>query len=363
MIQSILSRFFAGFGVCCRWTKYVLTREVAQGLAGATFLGGPTRQPIPAGIPAVRCPVPGFRVLKVDKWLLPVLVLTSFVTSSHAHEAGPRESLIKVSSERNGDTTLFYIENLQYAPVTVTFEVESKNMIPSTRLPHTATYPPRQKTQAFSLSPKEVEKGWHWSYTYYSTLGSLEAVHDDTVVYSMPYAPGQAFVVSQGFDGKYSHFGPNQYAIDWRMPIGTPIHAARGGLVVGSKDDSTVGGPDSKYDWDANYVLIQHDDGTLGQYVHLMANGNRVNIGQRVQTGELIGHSGNTGHSTGPHLHFAVFKARDGRERLTIPIRYKASEGHSLTLKKGRSYTASALTNTIRTVKTAPGGHDAVGAP
>jgi murein DD-endopeptidase MepM/ murein hydrolase activator NlpD len=111
--------------------------------------------------------------------------------------------------------------------------------------------------------------------------------------------------------------------------------------VVDVKSDSDVGGDDSKYDWDANYILIQHSDGTLAQYVHLMKGGSKVELGQRVKAGEWIGLSGNTGHSTGPHLHFSVFKAKDGAHRQTIPVRYRTADNFDAVLEEGKTYSAS----------------------
>jgi murein DD-endopeptidase MepM/ murein hydrolase activator NlpD len=122
------------------------------------------------------------------------------------------------------------------------------------------------------------------------------------------------------------------------MPSGTPVRAARGGVVVGARDDSDVGGADTKFEREANFILIQHSDGTLGHYVHLSKGGNRVRIGQAVQTGDWIGLSGNTGHSTGPHLHFSIFKARNGKQRQTIPVRFKTSNSTATTLVRGRAY-------------------------
>jgi murein DD-endopeptidase MepM/ murein hydrolase activator NlpD len=170
-------------------------------------------------------------------------------------------------------------------------------------------------------------------------LGSNRAVHDDSYVYSLPYAPGQAFRVSQADDGPFSHSGPERHAIDWKMPEGTPVLAARSGVVVGTKDDSEAGGPDRSFENSANYVLIQHRDGTIGNYAHLLRHGVRVRLGQTVDTGAVIGLSGNTGFSSGPHLHFSVFKTRDGRERESIPIRFRTEKG-AATLVSGRVYAA-----------------------
>jgi murein DD-endopeptidase MepM/ murein hydrolase activator NlpD len=192
---------------------------------------------------------------------------------------------------------------------------------------------------------------WSWSYTYYCTFGSTRVKHDDSCTYLLPFASGKSFVISQGYNGEYSHFGPDQFAIDWRMPVGTPVHAARGGTVVGIKSDSDVGGGDSQYDWDANYILIQHPDGTLGQYVHLMKGGSKVELGQRVAAGEWIGLSGNTGHSTGPHLHFSVFNAKDGKHRQTIPVRYRTADDFAAVLQEGRSYKAPSDFANVPTIR------------
>ena len=82
------------------------------------------------------------------------------------------------------------------------------------------------------------------------------------------------------------------------MPKGTIVCAARGGLVASVKDDSKTGGPSIAYDRYNNYVLIRHEDGTLGHYCHLQQHGVLVKVGQVVSAGQPIAHSGNTGFST-----------------------------------------------------------------
>jgi murein DD-endopeptidase MepM/ murein hydrolase activator NlpD len=207
--------------------------------------------------------------------------------------------------------------------------------------PYTATFAPGE-TVAFALSPKDAGRPWEFSYTNYYKLGSTLAVHDDSL-YSLPYAPGRAYKVTQAFGGSFSHRGSNKYAIDWKMPEGTTIYAARGGLVVKVKDDSDRGGGSLKYDRYNNYVLIRHDDGTLGHYCHLQKDGVKVIPGQIVRTGDTIALSGNTGFSSGPHLHFCVFKTVSGRERESIPVQFRNFTGEATTLVEGRRYTAPAL--------------------
>ncbi len=165
--------------------------------------------------------------------------------------------------------------------------------------------------------------------------GIQTAVHDDSVVYELPYAAGTSHAVSQGFEGKHGHIGPDRYAIDFDMPEGTTIHAARGGWVHDTRDDST-----SRRAGQENYVYIEHDDGTIGQYLHLQRDGALVEVGQPVRAGDPIALSGNTGRSTGPHLHFHVSTPDDsgGNAFKTFPIRFRTQSGTAY-LREGESYT------------------------
>jgi murein DD-endopeptidase MepM/ murein hydrolase activator NlpD len=160
--------------------------------------------------------------------------------------------------------------------------------------------------------------------------------------YVLPWEIGKTFKVGQGncTDGSHS-LGQVQYAYDIDMPIGTNIVAMRSGTVVkvieNFKDleTGTVGAID-----EANVINIKHADGTEAQYVHLTQNGALKNEGDNVTQGEIIALSGNTGKSTGPHLHFHVLQAlnecedTDPRENYTwyscnsIPLTFKNTSVH-----------------------------------
>lgn len=283
------------------------------------------------------CLKPASAVSLRDRLFIFFLVLwAAFSVDSAAGE----QKLIKISTQKNDDRTEFVVENLQHADVTVTIEMEIKNLTVSKPVPFTATLGPRSKSVVFDVVPTDPNEDSSWSYTYYATWGSLHVTHDDGHVYLLPFAAGRMFPVSQGFHGKYSHTGGDCFSIDFKMPEGTPVHAAREGVVVGVKDDSDTGGSDKKFEWDANYILVRHSDGTLGHYVHLRKGGGKVKVGQQVKAGDFIGLSGNTGHSTGPHLHFAVFKAKNGKQRETVPIKYRTTPLMAEVLAEGRSYQA-----------------------
>ena len=261
-----------------------------------------------------------------------------FIITAISLDAVAGEKLVSITTKKSNGGTTFVVQNLQSAEVTVTIEAKLTNYKSEKPLPVTLTIAPKSKAEAFNITPVEANAEASWSYTYFATWGNLTAKHDETYVYSLPFAPGEAYAVSQGFHGAYSHTGGDAFAIDFKMNEGTHVHAARGGVVVGSRDDSSSGGPNKKFEWDANYVLIQHDDGTYGHYVHLQKGANRVKVGDLVQPGDWIGCSGNTGHTTGPHLHFAVFKAVDGKSRQTFPVRFNADGLVAATLKEGATY-------------------------
>ncbi|MBP6748316.1 MAG: M23 family metallopeptidase [Xanthomonadaceae bacterium] len=128
--------------------------------------------------------------------------------------------------------------------------------------------------------------------------------------------------VEQGYGGRYSHNdAQNRYAVDFAADIGTQVLAARPGTVMQVEADFDRSGLNAeKYAGRANFVRIVHDDGTMALYAHLDVDGVLVRIGQRVRKGQVIGLSGNTGYTTGPHLHFSV-QVNRGMKLESIPFR------------------------------------------
>lgn len=139
-------------------------------------------------------------------------------------------------------------------------------------------------------------------------MGDTRAIPNAAVAYRLPYLDGQAFVISQAANGpKTTHADPSHWnAVDIGMPDGTPVVAARDGVVVDVVTDNTEGGLDPAYLNKANSVMILHSDNTVGTYAHLAPGPSPVWVGRRVAAGEVIGTSGHTGYGSGPHLHFCV---------------------------------------------------------
>jgi murein DD-endopeptidase MepM/ murein hydrolase activator NlpD len=166
-------------------------------------------------------------------------------------------------------------------------------------------------------------------------LGRVDADHDDAYLYRLPYADGVTYPVIQAYGAKLSHRGSEQFTVDFGMPVGTPVHAAREGVVVLFEDSHDGGCWREECSKLANFVVILHDDGTTGEYFHLQHGSVQVAIGQRVARGQLLARSGNTGYTTAPHLHFGVYRtAADGRTQ-SIPVRFSTRLGAVVTPRTG----------------------------
>jgi murein DD-endopeptidase MepM/ murein hydrolase activator NlpD len=122
----------------------------------------------------------------------------------------------------------------------------------------------------------------------------------------LPYPAGKSYQVTQSWGGTTSHKGQN--AIDFGMPINSPVVAAASGRVIrASNAGSNLPRGCNLDNWrNANYIQIDHGNGISSSYLHL--NSINVSVGQTISQGQTIGLSGNTGYSCGPHLHFAFQK-------------------------------------------------------
>ena len=166
-------------------------------------------------------------------------------------------------------------------------------------------------------------------------------INETNSPYVLPWEIGKTFTISQSNCTDGSHFkgGYNQFAYDVNMPIGTPIVAIRSGIVIKVIEnfiDLEPGINDYALVDQANLIKIEHEDGTIADYTHLTLNGALKDVGDNVVQGEKIALSGNTGWTSGPHLHFQVSQCEDTDPRPnytwieceSIPITFKNTKEH-----------------------------------
>jgi len=151
-----------------------------------------------------------------------------------------------------------------------------------------------------------------------------------------PFAGNKPMKITQAFEGPFSHNRqPSLYAVDIAMPVSTKIVAVKSGVVISTKDDYAAAGVSSPFFFDkANYIDIMHEDGSYAIYAHLLLGSIKVQKGQTVVAGQLIALSGNTGYSTGPHLHFAIRHNAQGRTK-SLPFKFTQSGKKPMTPKRG----------------------------
>ena len=165
-------------------------------------------------------------------------------------------------------------------------------------------------------------------YRYTWLAGDPATEHKPDRAYRAPFAVALGFTVSQAFPNSVTHtHADSRHAVDIVMPIGTGVYAARGGTVFEVAGTNFRGGLDPERDAAAaNLVRILHDDGTYAEYAHLNWNSIRVKPGDVVSRGEYIADSGNTGFSSGPHLHFAVIRNMGMRVE-SVPVVFEGPNG------------------------------------
>lgn len=183
------------------------------------------------------------------------------------------------------------------------------------------TVPARTRMRIATLRKRQPGYPLMYQQSFnYSLIYSPDPTKKGSVggyAYALPWKGGP-FHISQGAGGDFSHNSPKgRYAVDVAMPVGTPIVAARAGTVLKTRNSQAGRMPDPA----GNYVRILHDDGTHSAYLHLKQGSIKVKAGQQIKAGALLGHSGNTGRSTGPHLHFVVQK-HYGDSLVSIPFRF-----------------------------------------
>lgn len=200
-----------------------------------------------------------------------------------------------------------------------------------------AVLPAGAEQTVMVLRARQVGAPMSFELQHGFVLGDPAAEHLPEGAYLPPIAPASGFQVTQAYPQRVTHVTPDsEYAVDIAMPEGSGVFAAREGVVVAVAYANFLGGVDAaKFVSKANQVRILHDDGTFAIYAHLAWDSIRVRPGQRVARGERIAASGNTGFTTGPHLHFVVLR-NEGLRSVSLPVRFSDGRGGVVTPRAGQ---------------------------
>lgn len=256
---------------------------------------------------------------------------------SHWAWAQKADFQIEVYAQEKETEVQLLANNPHPFPISVKVNVELKGTQLKSPLEDYYVLEPLADEYLLSSILKPVNKAWSYRYGYTYSMGDAKAVHNDDFAYQLPFPAGKSYRLTQGYNGRSTHQGIN--ALDFTMPEGDVILAARAGKVVRVKESSNRGCPAPRCVDDANYISILHEDGTLADYVHLQKNGALVEVGDEVEKGQKIALNGDTGWASGAHLHFVVYTTGE-QPQITIPVKFEVAPGKVEALQEGRNYEA-----------------------
>lgn len=248
-----------------------------------------------------------------------------------------------VSHEISGKKIEFTARNDYHAPVEVRLEfVEITGVsFPDPDQDLYWVIEPRSNRVLLNLEVLAEDSVPRIRYQFRYMPGDPTASHQVAEGYQAPFSSGLDFPITQAYPDSATHKSRDStYAVDIAMPIGTNVLAARSGVVFDVTSDNYRSGLDRDEDGPrANIIRILHEDGTFSLYAHLNWNTIRVNPGDRVRAGQYIADSGNTGFSSGPHLHFSV-QRNVGFSVESLPLVFRGSNARKVVPATGEVLSA-----------------------
>lgn len=243
---------------------------------------------------------------------------------------------LRIYEQADDNKVKILADNLEPFPITISLKITLKG-----------TTLDRPLDQYYVLEPNSTEvllstiikpnSSWSYRFSYTYSMGDALVKHDDGYAYQLPFPKGKSYRLTQGYNGRTTHRGIN--SLDFTMPKGDTILAAREGTFVRIKEDSNRGCPSASCMDDGNFVTILHDDGTLADYVHLQQNGVLVELGDQVQKGQAIALNGATGWASGAQLHFVVYITGNEAQK-TLKVKFESKAGEVDYLQEGKLYKA-----------------------
>lgn len=225
--------------------------------------------------------------------------------------------------ELPGGKQRWHLRNDYGGPVEVVVRATSaENLLTAPELPVRVVIPGLSEQALLTAAAASPFNPWRLEFSYQLMVGDPRAVPDPEADYQLPFDHPPGAEIHQAWGGAFSHTNAeNFHAVDFSLPIGTPILAARAGVVLDVNDDHFESGLDPRLATRANAIRIVHADGSMAVYAHLKHEAGWVRIGDRVRAGQQIALSGNVGFSSGPHLHFVV-QRNAGMRLESVPFRF-----------------------------------------
>lgn len=134
----------------------------------------------------------------------------------------------------------------------------------------------------------------------------IRGLENSKNIYQYPFPKGT--LLKGILENSPAHIGPFKGALDFLIDLGTPILAPAPGTVIEVVDIHNQYGPDERYKDYLNYLTIKHEYGEYSQPAHLAKGSSLVHVGQRVEAGQPLALTGQSGWMSEPHLHLLVFK-------------------------------------------------------
>lgn len=247
---------------------------------------------------------------------------------------------VKLSRLVTADGVQIIASNTFHCPVQLVFELrDARNVVAEALQTQSTVLAPDSRTTVMDVAAEGPGES-SFSVAFRYLPGDPEARHAPSEPYRLPFAVGNEVLITQAFPMQITHSNAaSQHAVDVAVPVGTAIYASRAGTVFDIAYDSYSGGTATSDMAKANVVRIVHADGSMAVYAHLAWNSIRVRRGQRVRRGEYIADSGNTGFSSGPHLHFAV-QLNEGENIVSVPVAFAGPGGAAVAPASGTRITA-----------------------